>query len=320
MAQRTAAQSGGGASQQLRMMMASDPLSAESKLSVKDRLAKHRRKGMWVKAFGGNGEKKAIKDLGVNGYDYDFQGTTIGFDLESERVKQAIAISVQQGSVTSKNKQGYQDYETVLLNYQNTQRFKNGGRLALSSGLAFTKVDAKRYIAVGAISETAKAKYQTYALDLGAGYTFAPMRFAGLTNDLTLSFAANYNTQENYRETGADGLNLSVAPKHTLTARLGIENTLFLNQVKDQGSSFMPFISTGLYGSRHLTNTAIKQGFVGADKVKVITDRDQELYGEIALGFLHIEEDDDELRFMTKTKFSDKVTEYSASLDYGLKF
>ena len=82
----------------------------------------------------------------------------------------------------------------------------------------------------------------------------------------------------------------------------------------------MPFISTGLYGSRHLTNTAIKQGFVGADKVKVITDRDQELYGEIALGFLHIEEDDDELRFMTKTKFSDKVTEYSASLDYGLKF
>ena len=320
MAQRTAAQSGGGASQQLRMMMASDPLSAESKLSVKDRLAKHRRKGMWVKAFGGNGEKKAIKDLGVNGYDYDFQGTTIGFDLESERVKQAIAISVQQGSVTSKNKQGYQDYETVLLNYQNTQRFKDGGRLALSSGLAFTKVDAKRYIAVGAISETAKAKYQTYALDLGAGYTFAPMRFAGLTNDLTLSFAANYNTQESYRETGADGLNLSVAPKHTLTARLGIENTLFLNQVKDQGSSFMPFISTGLYGSRHLTNTAIKQGFVGADKVKVITDRDQELYGEIALGFLHIEEDDDELRFMTKTKFSDKVTEYSASLDYGLKF
>ena len=69
-----------------------------------------------------------------------------------------------------------------------------------------------------------------------------------------------------------------------------------------------------------MTNTAIKKGFVGEDKVKVITDRDQDVFGEIALGFLNIEEDDDELRFMTKTKFSDKVTEYSASLDYGLKF
>ena len=122
------------------MMMASDPLSAEGQnYLLKARLAKHRRKGMWVKAFSGNSEKKAIKDLGVNGYDYDFKALTIGFDLGSERVKQAIAISVQQGSVTSKNKQGYQDYETVLLNYQNTQRFKDGGVLPYHPGLAFTR-------------------------------------------------------------------------------------------------------------------------------------------------------------------------------------
>ena len=48
------------------------------------------------------------------------------------------------------------------------------------------------------------------------------MRFAGLTNDLTLSFAANYNTQESYRETGADGLNS--LRLNILTARLGIEH------------------------------------------------------------------------------------------------
>ena len=63
----------------------------------------------------------------------------------------------------------------------------------------------------------------------------------------------------------------------------------------------MPFISTGLYGSRHLTNTAIKQGFVGADKVKVVTDRDQDLYGEIALASC-IEEDDDELPLYDQDK------------------
>lgn len=39
-----------------------------------------------------------------------------------------------------------------------------------------------------------------------------------------------------------------------------------------------------------------------------------------SIGFVHIEEDDDELRFLGKAKYSDKVTEYSASLDYGVKF
>ena len=89
MAQRTAAQSGGGASQQLRMMMASDPLSAELYHSSKTGLPKSSQRYVG-KSFGGNGEKKAIKDLGVNGYDYDFQGTTIGFDLESKELNKLL--------------------------------------------------------------------------------------------------------------------------------------------------------------------------------------------------------------------------------------
>ncbi|MGC6517656.1 MAG: autotransporter domain-containing protein [Candidatus Puniceispirillaceae bacterium] len=318
-AQRASAQSGSGARQQLRMMTDADPLSADNKLSVSERLKQHSRKGIWVKGFGGNGEKKAIKDLGVNGYDYDFQGTTIGFDIESETMNQGVALSVQQGSVTSKNKQGYQDYETVMLNYQNTRVLKNGASLALSSGLAFTKIKAKRYVDVGSIEQTAKADYQTYALDLGFGYNFAPMRLGWLTNDVALTIGANYNTQESYREKGAGAYSLAVDPKHMLTARIGLQNTMYFDGGEDD-SAFLPFISTGIFGSRHLTNTAIKQGFIGADKVKVTTDRDQEVYGEVALGFLHIDEEDDELRLMTKTKFSDKTTEYSASLDYGLKF
>ena len=69
-----------------------------------------------------------------------------------------------------------------------------------------------------------------------------------------------------------------------------------------------------------MTNTAIRQSFDGASKVKIATDRDQDVFGEIGLGFVNIEDDDDELRLLAKTKFSDKVTEYSASLDYGIKF
>lgn len=79
-------------------------------------------------------------------------------------------------------------------------------------------------------------------------------------------------------------------------------------------------MSTGLFASRHLTSTDISQTFAGGSKVKIVTDRDQDVYGEIGLGFVNIEEDSDELRLLTKAKFSDKVTEYSASLDYNMNF
>ena len=105
-----------------------------------------------------------------------------------------------------------------------------------------------------------------------------------------------------------------------VTARLGIENTVYWEDLAPSNSAFLPFASFGIFGSRHLTDATIKQKLSGADKLKIVTDRDKELYGEVSIGFLHIEEDDDELRFQAKAKKSDKVTEYSASLDYGLKF
>ena len=319
--QRAVIQSGGNSARQtLRMMTAAEPLSVDNKLSLTDRLKAHQSKGMWVKGFGGNGEKKAIKTLGVNGYDYDFAGTSIGFDLESETIKHGIALTLQKGSVTSNNKQGYQEYETVMVNYQNTQFFDDGDALTLSTAIGVTKVDKKRYISIGAIDRTAKADYQTYALDLGADYHFAPMRLGVFRNDLTLSFGMNYNTQESYRETGADSLNLSVDPKHTAKGRIGAENIFYWDGNQGDEVGFLPFFSTGIFASRYLTNTAIRQSFDGASKVKIATDRDQDVFGEIGLGFVNIEDDDDELRLLAKTKFSDKVTEYSASLDYGIKF
>lgn len=93
--------------------------------------------------------------------------------------------------------------------------------LKTTTAIGFTKVDKSRTISVGAIERTAKADYQTYALDLAAAYSFAPMRLGGFRNDLTLSFGMNYNTQESYRETGAGALNLSVDPKHTAKAQFG---------------------------------------------------------------------------------------------------
>lgn len=275
---------------------------------------------MWVKGYGGFGDKKAVKSLGLNGYDYDFQGTTIGFDLESEADKKGLAITLEKVSVTSNKKQGYQTYETVMLNYQNTHFFDDGDTLALSSAIAVTKVKNERYIDFGAIDRTAKADYQSYTLDLAAGYSFAPMKLGMLSHDLTLSFGLNSSTRESYRETGADSLNLSVDSKHTAKAQFGIQNTFYLASKREEEGQFIPFFSAGAFASRHLTNTDVTQGLEGASKTKVLSDRNTDYYGEVGVGFVNIEDDGDELRLLSKAKFSDKLNEYSASLDYGMKF
>ena len=183
-----------------------------------------------------------------------------------------------------------------------------------------TKIDKERYIDVGAIDRTATTEYNSYSLDLAAQYSYAPITIAGLRSDLALSFGLNFNMQESYRETGADSLNLSVDAKHSVKAEAGIENIFYWQNKSESTAQFLPFLSTGLFASRHLTSTDISQAFAGGSKVKIVTDRDQDVYGEIGLGFVNIEEDSDELRLLTKAKFSDKVTEYSASLDYNMNF
>ena len=69
-----------------------------------------------------------------------------------------------------------------------------------------------------------------------------------------------------------------------------------------------------------MNDNAIKQALAGDSKVDVDTDRAYDIYGTLGLGLIAIQENDNELRLMTQTKFSDKLKEYSASLNYGIKF
>ena len=319
--QRSSARGGASAVQQkLAVVTASDPLGSDSRLSIKKRLQEIGRKGMWVKGFSGYGDKKAIKDVGVNGYDYDFTGTVIGFDLPTETITQGLALSLQNGAVKTNGGEVKQDYETVSLTYQNTQTFKDDYQLSLSAGLASTKVAKQRHITIGAIDRTARSNYRSYALELEADYSLPSIRLGALRNDLNLSMGVNYNSQEKYNETGAGALNLEVDPHHTAQVRFGLANTLYWDGNQGDDAMVIPFLSTALYGSRYLNDNAIKQALAGASKVEVDTDRAYDIYGTLGLGLIAIQENDNELRLMTQTKFSDKLKEYSASLNYGIKF
>ena len=108
--------------------------------------------------------------------------------------------------------------------------------------------------------------------------------------------------------------------KHTITARTALLNTIYWdNNEEDAKKSVVPFLSFGVTGQRSLSNNYAKQGFIGMEKTKVVTDRDYNLFGEVSLGVLQTVKDQNEMRLMGTTKFSDKIKEYSVSLDYAFK-
>lgn len=319
--QRATAQTLGGSTRaSLRMLSTKGPDTNMDQLTIAEKLKAHSQKGMWVRAYGGSGEKKRLKKLGVNGYDYDFAGTTIGFDIEGEGVNQGIAVSLQQGSVDSYANQGKQDYKTVMVNYQHHRQFDEGDSLTFAVSGSVTSTDAKRFVKFGGIDRTATSDYQSYAADAEVSYGMAPVRFGNFTNDVALSFGLNYHNREGYKEKGADALNLDVQAKHTITARTALLNTIYWdNNEEDAKRSVVPFLSFGVTGQRSLSSNYAKQGFIGMEKTKVVTDRDYDLFGEVSLGVLQTVKDQNEMRLMGTTKFSDKIKEYSVSLDYAFK-
>ena len=81
--QRVAATGGGDKVASLLGFMTSSPANDNLEgLSFEDRLKKMGATGWWARGHGGAGDKKSLKELGVNGYDYTFVGTTVGYDKQ----------------------------------------------------------------------------------------------------------------------------------------------------------------------------------------------------------------------------------------------
>ena len=207
-----------------------------------------------------------------------------------------------------------------ISNYK-SEKQDNGNRLTSNLSLIFNLVDSQRTISFGAISRTAKANYNAYAIDYSADYDYPSSDAFGASNALTLHTGITAGYQDGFTETGANSLNLTVKGATNLIARAGISNTMSWGDKNDNLNSFIPFVSAGLHTSYNILKPEIEQNFSGKT-TSFTTNSDRRLNGhaELGLGFTYKSSYSSEIAFLTKGKASDRGSEYSATLEYKKLF
>ena len=93
----------------------STTIDQSNTLSFEDKLKQMGMTGWWTQVHGGTGNKKSLKDIGVNGYDFNHFGTTIGFDQQTDKVTNGLALTFQQGTIDSDNNEGSTDHKTFAV-------------------------------------------------------------------------------------------------------------------------------------------------------------------------------------------------------------
>jgi len=317
--QRVAATGGGDKVASLLGFMTSSPANDNLEgLSFEDRLKKMGATGWWVRGHGGAGDKKSLKELGVNGYDYTFVGTTVGYDKQDGNNTDGMAFTIQQGSIDSDNSEGNTDHTTFSVSKYLSRKLTDGTRRTLTGSFALSNVDSSRKVKFASIDRTATASYNSIALDGSAEFAYSPRQIFGAAHNLSLQGGITLNFQEGFTESGANSVNLKVDASQTQVARAGLVDTIYWSGDEDRSS--IPFLSLSIHASHHLGSTETKQRFVNQSSFTTKSDRKTNAYGEIGFGFLDNGDEDTEVSFVTKGKFSDKLTELSAMLQYTKKF
>ena len=317
--QRVAAAGGGDKVASLLGFMTSSPANDNLEgLSFEDRLKKMGATGWWTRGHGGAGDKKSLKELGVNGYDYTFVGTTVGYDKQDGNNTDGMAFTIQQGSIDSDNTEGNTDHTTFSVSKYLSRKLTNGTRRTLTGNFALTNVDSSRKVKFASIDRTATASYNSITLDGSSELTYSPRQIFGAAHNLSLQGGITLNFQEGFTESGANSVNLKVDASQTQVARAGLVDTIFWSGDEDRSS--IPFLSLGIHASHHLGSTETKQRFVNQSSFTTKSDRKTNAYGEIGFGLLKKSDENTEFSFVTKGKFSDKLTELSAMLQYTKKF
>ena len=273
---------------------------------------------MWACGHGGAGDKKSLKELGVNGYDHTFVGTTVGYDRQDGNNTDGIVFTIQQGSIDSDNSEGDTDHSTFSVSKYLSRQLTDGTRRTLTGSFALNNVDTSRKVKFANIDRTATASYNSIALDGSSEFVYSPRQISGAAYNLSLQGGITLTFQEDFTESGANLLSLKVDASQTQVARAGLVDTIYWSGNEDRSS--IPFLSLFIHAPHHLGSTETKQRFLNQSSFTTKSDRTTNAYGEVGFGFLDNGDEDTEVSFVTKGKLSDELTELSPTLHYTKKF
>lgn len=286
-------------------------------LSFKDKLQVIGATGWWVRAFGGKGEKESLTGLGVNGYDYDFIGTTVGFDDDINHSKNGWALTTSKGSIDSFSSEGKTEQKTFALSRYFSNKLPNDINQTYSASLSINDIESKRYLNFASIDRTASADYKSYGLDFNYQLSYPPAKAFNLEHHIDFDTGFSYIHQDGFTETGANSLNLNVESHDSKILRLGVKDTILFNQV----NTITPYLMMGISGTHIFDDATIKQKLVNqTSTLTTDSDRKTDLYADIGFGFVDSIDDNAELSFGVNSKFSDKISEYSVDANYHYKF
>jgi len=286
-------------------------------LSFKDKLQAIGATGWWVRAFGGKGEKESLTGLGVNGYDYDFIGTTVGFDDDINHSKNGWALTTSKGSIDSFSSEGKTEQKTFALSRYFSNKLPNDINQTYSASLSINDIESKRYLNFASIDRTASADYKSYGLDFNYQLSYPPAKAFNLEHHIDFDTGFSYIHQDGFTETGANSLNLNVESHDSKILRLGVKDTILFNQV----NTITPYLMMGISGTHIFDDATIKQKLVNqTSTLTTDSDRKTDLYADIGFGFVDSIDDNAELSFGVNSKFSDKISEYSVDANYHYKF
>lgn len=199
---------------------------------------------VWGQVFGSTGKQSARE--GIDGYEVDATGVSVGYDTGGLHEKIVLGMSGTYASTNvsasnaNQTKTDISSYQVGLYGTYNTDNnlFING---ALVWGTNDIQSSRKN---VGGTGATANAQYDSEQItlysDIGADYK----RDALI---LTPSFGAQYSyiETENYRETGAGGLNLTVNENSVHALEMGPKISAKWENQTDGGTYVIPEMSAG---------------------------------------------------------------------------
>lgn len=169
-------------------------------------------RGTWAKVWGSRAtqQRQELSD----GYELDSMGLIFGYDQYcSDRVVVGGALSYALGTALSRAPSGSeQKVNSFQLTGYSTYDYEGPGYLDMMVGVGFNEYDSTRHILVGPFSRTALGNFAgwIYGVNLESGYRFSYGKYRIIPVG---KLKYSYLQLDNYTETGAGGIGLSVKNK-----------------------------------------------------------------------------------------------------------
>ena len=275
--------------------------------------------GKWAQAYYGKGRQQKTEALGVNGYNYNFTGVTIGSDLNADDAVYGAAFSAIQSTVTSAGAEGSAKYNSFALTGYRSHQDILGNTLNLHSSFIIDFIDSERYLRFGSINRTATTDYKAYSLDFGASYSFESSNVPGGNLTTTLISGLTLRHQDGFSETGADSLNLSVNRKRSAVIRMGVDQK-YVMQNASSTLGMIPYVNWGVHGSHYLNSQGLSQGFQDQGTFTTTIGDKTNVYGQIGFGFEADLDNGGALNFSAIHKSSGGFEENSLGIEYKMSF